>query len=407
MSSISSGLMLILLLFLSFLGIIFYIAWKTDKIRWLLWLLPVLLVGAIFCLAYSQDHDFWRSTRSLYRGAQEAAAQGDRTRALELARKAWARDPNNSEYGVFLGRIYLDAGQFKAALEISRQMMDRDPGPGALIVHAQALDQLGEPKEALDTLAWYLKRQPDDRSILATAAGIAARHEQYYPLAVTYYQRLYGLDRDPQVRRQLVKLLVSLNRYKEAIPLQEEEMAEFPEDQEALHSLALLYYWQRDYRAASDIYQSLLEKSAENSGLRLEAAKAADAAKNYDRALNQYLWLYARNRGQKEYALDLARLWAQKGNHAEAAGVLGPLMQQAPDPALRRWYALELVLIGDFDKAQTQYHKAWEEGDTHRKPLSTWPASSPGKTTSPRPRACGMRPPGGSSSRANCAGKRP
>ena len=218
-------------------------------------------------------------------------------------------------------------------------------------------------------MAWYLQRQPDDRSILASAAGIASRHEQYFPLAVTHYQRLYGLDRDPQVRRQLVKLLVSLNRYKEAIPLQEEEVAEFPEDQEALHFQALLYYWQRDYRAASDIYQHLLEKSAENSGLRLEAAKAADAAKEGDRALNHYLWLYARNRGQKEYALALARLWAQKGNHAEAAGVLGPLMQQEPDPALRRWYALELLLVGDFDKAQTQYHKAWEEGDTHQETI--------------------------------------
>ncbi|MDO9531514.1 MAG: tetratricopeptide repeat protein, partial [Deltaproteobacteria bacterium] len=267
------------------------------------------------------------------------------------------------------GRIYLDAGQFKAALEISRQMMDRDPGPGALIIHAQALDRLGEPKEGLDTMAWYLQRQPDDRSILASAAGIAARHEQYFPLGVTYYQRLYALDRDPQVRRQLVKLLVSLNRYKEAIPLQEEEVAEFPEDQEALHFQALLYYWHRDYRAASDIFQRLLEKSAENSGLRLEAAKAADAAKDNDRALNQYLWLYARNRGQKEYALALARLWAQKGNHAEAAGVLGPLMEQQPDSALRRWYALELLLVGDFDKAQTQYHKAWEEGDTHQETI--------------------------------------
>ena len=369
MPSMSSGVMLILLLSLFFLGMIIFIAWKTDKCRWLLWLLPVLLVGAIFSLAYSQDHDFWRSTHALYQGAQESAARGDQARALELARKAWARDPNNSEYGVFLGRIYLDAGQFKAALEISRQMMDRDPGPGALIIHAQALDRLGEPKEGLDTMAWYLQRQPDDRSILASAAGIASRHEQYFPLAVTHYQRLYGLDRDPQVRRQLVKLLVSLNRYKEAIPLQEEEVAEFPEDQEALHFQALLYYWQRDYRAASDIYQHLLEKSAENSGLRLEAAKAADAAKEGDRALNHYLWLYARNRGQKEYALPLARLWAQKGNHAEAAGVLGPLMQQEPDPALRRWYALELLLVGDFDKAQTQYHKAWEEGDTHQETI--------------------------------------
>ena len=103
-----------------------------------------------------------------------------------------------------MGRIYLDTGQFKAALEISRQMMDRDPGPGALIIHAQALDQLGSPRRRWTRMAWYLQRQPDDRSILASAAGIAAGHEQYFPLAVTYYQRLYGLDRDPQVRRQLV-----------------------------------------------------------------------------------------------------------------------------------------------------------------------------------------------------------
>ncbi len=366
MGSISSGFILILLLFLFFLGMVFYIAWKIDKLRWLIWMLPFFFLGAIFSLAWSQDHDFWRSTHALYRGAQDAAARGDQARALELARKAWARDPNSSEYGVFLGRVYLDAGQVKAALEISRQMMERNPGPGALIIHAQALDQLSRTQEGLDALAWYLQQQPDDRSILATAAGIAAGHEESYPLAATYYERLYRLDRDPQVRRALVKLLASLDRYKEAIPLQEEEAAEFPDDREALHFLALLHYWQRDYQVASDICQRLLEKGAENSSLRLEAAKAADAAQDRDRALDHYLKLYARHRGQKEYALPLARLWAQKGNHAEAAGVLGPLMRQQPDPELRRWYALELLLIGDFDKAQTEYHKAWEEGDTHQ-----------------------------------------
>ncbi len=46
MRSISSGLILILLLSLFFLGMIFSIAWKTDKIRWLIWLLPLLFVGS-------------------------------------------------------------------------------------------------------------------------------------------------------------------------------------------------------------------------------------------------------------------------------------------------------------------------------------------------------------------------
>ena len=103
----------------------------------------------------------------------------------------------------------------------------------------------------------------------------------------------------------------------------------------------------------------------------------------------------------------LARLLAQKGNHAEAAGVLGPLMQQEPDPALRRWYALELLLVGDFDKAETQYHKAWEEGDTHQETIINLARLYARKNRFTRPRACGTKPPGGNSSRASCAGKRP
>ena len=340
-----------------------------NRARVLVWLMPLLFVGAIFYLAWSRDHDFWWSKQALYRGAQEAAARGDGARALELARKAWTRSPDNSEFGTLLVRIYLDAGRGKAALEVARQMLARHPGPGPLILYAQTLERLGETQEALDKLAWYLQRQPDDRTILKAAAVIAARREKYHPLAITYYQRLYGLDHEPQVRRLLVKLLASQNQYKEAIPLQEEEVAEFPEDQEAVHYLALLYYWQRDYGASSDIYQSLLEKGAGDSALRLEAAKAAEAAHDTDRALNQYLWLYARHQGQKEYALALARIWAQKGNHAEAAGVLAPLMRQAPDLELRRWYALELLLIGDFDKAQREYHQAWVAGDTNQETI--------------------------------------
>ena len=69
-----------------------------------------------------------------------------------------------------------------------------------------------------------------------------------------------------------------------------------------------------------------------------------------DQALAHYLWLYSRDRGKKEYAVALARLWSRKGNHAEAAGILAPLMQDNPDFELRRQYGLELLLIGDFGR---------------------------------------------------------
>jgi tetratricopeptide (TPR) repeat protein len=239
-----------------------------------------------------------------------------------------------------------------------------------LKLQARALELLGDRQAALDSLAKGLKDNPDDPEMLGLAASLAARGSYDRPLAITYYQRLFQVTRDPLTRRQLVELLISLNRFPEAIPLQEEEVAQFPNDSEALHNLALLHYWQRDYQAAGRIFQRLLEKAAEDAALRLEAARNAEAGQQLDQALAHYLWLYSRSRGEKEYALALARLWARKGNHAEAAGVVAPLMQENPDFELRRQYALELLLIGDLPGALKAYQGV--EGSNPLVPTIIW-----------------------------------
>ncbi len=342
----------------------------AKKGRWLLWVLPLALVGSALGVALRQDPDFWRSTSALCQLATDAASRGQHNQALELARKAWSREPENAQSGILLAQLYLAVGQPQAALEISRQVWSRDPkATEALKLQAQALDLLGERQQAYALLDAYLKDRPEDSDILKSAGDLAARHVEDHPLAVNYYQRHYQLAPEPLVRRRLLDLLVSLNLYQEAIPLQEEEAREFPDSQEALHRLALLHYWQRDYQAATRIYQRLLERAAHDGALRLEAAQAADAAQEVDQALAHYLWLYGHHQGQKEYALALARLWDRKGNHAEAAGVLGPLMEEKTEPELRRWYALELLLIEDFPRARKAYETAWKDGDTHKETI--------------------------------------
>lgn len=342
----------------------------ARKSRGLAWILPLVFLGLILGLAWWQDPEFWRSTDALYHLAEEAAGRGDYPRALEAARKVWSREPKNTQYGTFLAWVYLEGGQPQAALEVARRVGEKDSqAVGALRIQALALELLGDRRQALELLAGHLSNRPEDPEILKGAAEIAARHSEDYSLAVTYYQKLYQLAPAPQVRRPLVSLLLSLNRFQEAIPLQEEEVAQFPEDQEAQHQLALLYYWQRDYRAATQIYQRLLEKAAQDAALRLEAAKSAEAAQELDKALAHYLWLYGHHRGKKEFALALGRLWSQKGNHAEAAGVLAPLMREQPEMELQRWYALELLLIKDFGKSLKAYEAAWKEGDTHEETI--------------------------------------
>jgi tetratricopeptide (TPR) repeat protein len=337
--------------------------------RWLIWLVPLGFLGLVPLVAWYQDHDFWHSTSDLYALAREAASRRDHTRALELARKAWLREPGNPS-GLFLGQLFLETGQLQEALEVGRLIWTHDrKAAAALAIQALALEMLAQRQEAQEILASYLKEKPEDQEVLQTAAAIAARRPEDHPLAAEYYRRLYQLSPEPQVRRRLLELLVGLSRYEEAISLQEEEAAQFPGDQEALHRLALLHYWHRDYQAAALIYQRLLERAAEDAALRLEAAKNAEAAKETDQALAHYLWLYGRHQGKKEFALALARLWSQKGNHAEAAGVLAPLARKEADPELKRWCGLELLLTGDFVKSLQSYEAAWKAGDTHQETI--------------------------------------
>jgi tetratricopeptide (TPR) repeat protein len=339
----------------------------ARKTLWSAVLAIVVFGGLIFGYALHQKPDFWRSSASLFQSAQEAEARGELPEALRLAEKAWSRQPANSDCGTFLGWLHLKAGEPQQGLAILEQVWAGDQNAvAALKGQAQALEQLGRRPEALELLADYLDKHPKNAEILQSAAELAGQRPEDHGLAVKYYQRLYQVRPDSRVRRHCLDLLVSLNRFAEAIPLQELEVAENPENQEALHRLALLHYWQRDYQAATEIYQRLLENAADNSLFREEAAQVADAAQNQDEALKHYLWLYAHHQGKKEYALKLARLWAQKGNHAEAAAVLAPLMRDRPEPDLQRWYALEVLLSGNFDQALKVYRTAWEAGDTHK-----------------------------------------
>jgi tetratricopeptide (TPR) repeat protein len=327
-------------------------------------------LGIILAYAWHQDPHFYLSSKALYGRAQKAEEQGDLDRALVLATKSWQRNPNYSDCGTYLGWLYLKRGQFEPALEILRQVWERDPkATAALKGLAKAMNQTEQRLEALELLGNYLQENPKDTDVLLFAAQLAGQREEEKALSLDYYQQYYGLQPTPKVRRTLVDLLTGFQRFKEAIPLQEEEVAQNPDQPEALHSLALLHYWSRDYDAATQIYQRLLEKEAQNAAFRQEAAKAAAAAKNTDEALKHYLWLYANSKGEKEHATPLARLWSQKGNHAEAAAVLASVMDKDPDDDTIRWYALELLLTGDLDKAHQVYKKAWEGGDSHQETI--------------------------------------
>jgi tetratricopeptide (TPR) repeat protein len=229
--------------------------------RWLIALLPPAFLGLVLAFAYLHDPTFYLNPEAIYHRAQEAEKQGNLDQALALARRSWERNPEDSDCGQFLGWLYLKQNQPEPAMEILRQVWDRDSkATAALKGLAQGLNQTNRRHQALELLANYLKVNPEDADVLFFAAQLAGQAKENQALSLDYYLRQYRLQPTPEVRRLLVSLLTGSQRFKEAIPLQAEEAAQNPGQPEALHRLALLHYWSRDYDESTQVYQRLLEQ---------------------------------------------------------------------------------------------------------------------------------------------------
>lgn len=335
------------------------------------WLVGILLfLGLLFWQIWAKDPYFYYSAHDLYLRAQSALERGDQGQALHFAQEAQKREPQNWDYAEFLAWRHLQAGEPQQALDLFRQVFAARPSAMALTGQVLALDRMHKRSEGLSLLAAYLQSRPQDTVALRLAAELAAKEAATQDQALAYYQRLAALNpADRDVRRRLVDLSTSLGRFAEAIPLQEQEVADDPGNIQALHQLALLYAWHRDHQAAVPIYQRLLDQAASNQALRLEAAKNAEAAKDWEQAIVHYLELYAHSGGQKDYAVILARLWSQTGQHAKAAAILAPFMAKDPTLEERRWYALELLVSGSSGAALKAYRLAWEAGDSHKETI--------------------------------------
>src|SRR5512143_679812 len=129
----------------------------AERGRYLILIVLALFLGLVGAAALHVDRDFWRTAASLDQAARAAAGRGEASRALELARKAWARQPGHPGCGLFLASLYLEAGLLAEALEVSRAVCAAHPRTaGALKLQAQTLERLGEREQAAEVLTAYL-----------------------------------------------------------------------------------------------------------------------------------------------------------------------------------------------------------------------------------------------------------
>jgi len=183
-----------------------------------------------------------------------------------------------------------------------------------------ALVAKGDVEAALSLLEDYLARHPDDLDAAleyARALWRIGRMDE----AIDSYRTVLARGAGLEVRREFVRLLVTLRRWDDAILLYEEMVADSPADTDLLRDYARALVWAERYVEALEVFARLIEAAPEDEALLREYAAVATWAGRYDVALALYERLVQLQPEDAQLRFEWARilLWASQPEAAAEA----------------------------------------------------------------------------------------
>lgn len=122
---------------------------------------------------------------------------------------------------------------------------------------------------AVHLLESYYKTHPKDLNTLWLYGNTAYLNKEYSISASVYWQAVQLFPDNYFLKLDYAKILTSLGRLAEAIPLLQQCMNQEITYSEASYYLATVYYWQVKYNEASTLLSKLLVKDPENQAARV------------------------------------------------------------------------------------------------------------------------------------------
>ncbi len=135
-------------------------------------------------------------------------------------------------------------------------------------------------------------------------------------------------------------------------------------DVRALHRLALLYAWDREFAPAVGLFDHLLTVSPENVEARVDRARVLSWAGRFDEAADGYVGVLNARPGERRARLGLAQVLAWSGQLDSARAVYDALLRDAPDDLeAQQGLARVTAWSGRLRAAEEQWHRTLELAD--------------------------------------------
>ena len=345
--------------------------------------------------------------------AQLYRVGGDNAKAEAILKKAVAMQPDSAEANTNLALLYVDLGQFRAAIDLLKEVANDKADSQVWSTLAYAYEQVQNYKDAANAYNRALEGDPDNaafrkglgQALLLSKQYDLAREqfqalidanprdiESYLRLSQTYrVQKKYDLARQSLAKAlelapdnldilyNQVLLAETEGKIPEAIALIQKILSASakgnaspytPEEKATrgifLEKLGFLFRTERNYGEAESAFRQMLDLGKENA-IRGEVhlVETYEENKQYDKALETADQAVKQYPDSRELVVERASLMASTGHAAAAINLLKPLLKNTPEDR-EVWLAMARIYQEEkqFDQAREAVAKGEELSDS-------------------------------------------
>ena len=209
-----------------------------------------------------------------------------------------------------------------------------DPSPRVILLHAQILQSMREPNQAIQILKSALRDFKQDRSLRLSLASLMIQNED---LEGAYDQYQILIEQDPEDLESLYSMSLldlELEKYDRAIPILESLISVDEKYDESQYYLGLIYEQTEKYEESIEHYRKVRIGTPNYLAAQQQATRHSIGLGNLDEA---HSWLIRQSNGQARLEILFttveSNLLIQAGYVQEAKSLLDSALNRFPNEA--------------------------------------------------------------------------
>lgn len=316
------------------------------------------LIGGLSPAAFSQSASA-QSVSASTNAVVDALRKGQNADALRISAKLLRANPRSFKIWTLRASALEQSGQPEEALAAYQRALKLAPEYLPALEGAAQLDYKAQSAQAAPLLRHILSLQPANPTAHAMLGVLEYHQSSYGPAAEDFAAAGPALESQPSALMAYSICLAHLNRASEAMTHFQQLLALRPADATVRYDLSLLQWHSGSGSDALATLQPALDAGTANSGILRLAAAIHEANNETPQAVELLRTAIMRNPDEEASYVDFATLSFTHGSYAVGIDIVNLGLKKLPNSAAL--YMARGVLYGqngDFDKAMSDFELA-------------------------------------------------